>query len=59
MAIGAPVRMRPESFRGAKAGGLPIDQASKFTLVVNLQTAKQLGISVTPTLPTLADELIE
>jgi ABC-type uncharacterized transport system substrate-binding protein len=40
-------------------GALYVEQASKFTLVVNAGTAKQLGTSVPPTLLTLADEVIE
>lgn len=45
--------------KGAKPGDLPIDQASKFTLAINLKTAKQLRVEVPPNLLTLADELIE
>jgi len=44
---------------GEKPGDLPIEQASKFVLVVNVKTAKQLGLSVPPTLLTLADDVIE
>jgi putative tryptophan/tyrosine transport system substrate-binding protein len=44
---------------GEKPGDLPIEQASKFILVVNARTGKQFGISVPPTLLTLADEVIE
>jgi putative ABC transport system substrate-binding protein len=42
---------------GEKPGDLPIEQASKFIVVVNVRTANQLGISVPPTF--LADEVIE
>ena len=44
---------------GAKPGDLPVEQASKFTFVINLRTAKELGIPVPPTLLSLADEVIE
>ena len=44
--------------RGAKAGDLPVEQVNKYELVVNLRTAKALGITIPEAILSRADELI-
>jgi putative tryptophan/tyrosine transport system substrate-binding protein len=45
--------------RGANPGDIPVEQPTKFDFIINLTTAKALGISIPLTLQTSANELIE
>jgi ABC-type uncharacterized transport system substrate-binding protein len=61
MHVGASPKQRHMSIilKGAKPADIPAEQPTRFELIVNLKSAKSLGLTLSPTIMSIADELIQ
>jgi putative ABC transport system substrate-binding protein len=59
MVYGQCARQVAKLLRGAKVVDVPVEQPTKFELIVNLKTAKTLGVEIPPMLLSRADKTIE